>query len=82
MKEAALTGPLRNQINYSIENELVSTDIIGNICCSVFDSPATKISEDGKSVILYAWYDNEYGYTRQVIRLAKYVMDAQRKIYD
>ncbi len=82
LKSAALQGPLRNQINYSIENELVSTDIIGNTCCSVFDSPATKISADGMNAILYVWYDNEYGYTQQVIRLAKYIMETQRKIYD
>ncbi|MDF1697215.1 MAG: glyceraldehyde-3-phosphate dehydrogenase [Saprospiraceae bacterium] len=82
MKNAALSGPLRNQIKYSFEKELVSNDIIGNTCCSVFDSPATKISRDGKNVVLYVWYDNEFGYTQQVIRLAKYVMDAQRKIYD
>ena len=82
MKDAALNGILRNQIKYSFEKELVSNDIIGNTCCSVFDSPATKISSDSKSVVLYVWYDNEYGYTQQVIRLAKYIMDAQRKIYD
>ena len=82
MKDAALNGALRNQIKYSFEKELVSNDIIGNSCCSVYDSPATKISNDGKSVVLYVWYDNEYGYTQQVIRLAKYVMDAQRKVYD
>jgi len=82
MKDAALSGPLRNQIKYSFEKELVSNDIIGNSCCSVFDSPATKISNDNRSVVLYVWYDNEFGYTQQVIRLAKYIMDTQRKIYD
>lgn len=82
MKDAALNGDLRNQIKFSFEKELVSNDIIGNSCCSVFDSPATKISSDRKSVVLYVWYDNEYGYTQQVIRLAKYIMDAQRKVYD
>ncbi len=82
MKNAALNGVLRNQIKYSFEKELVSNDIIGNSCCSVFDSPATKISTDGRSVVLYVWYDNEYGYTQQVIRLAKYIMNAQRKVYD
>ena len=81
MKNSALEGPLRNQIKYSFEKELVSSDIIGNNCCSVFDSPSTKISADGKNIVLYVWYDNEYGYTQQVIRLAKYVMDAQRKMY-
>jgi glyceraldehyde 3-phosphate dehydrogenase len=82
MRIAALNGSLRNQIKYSFEKELVSNDIIGNTCCSVFDSPATKISSDGKSIVLYVWYDNEFGYTQQVIRLAKYVMEVQRKIYD
>lgn len=82
MKSSALQGPLRNQIRFSFEKELVSNDIIGNTCCSVFDSPSTKISADGKNIVLYVWYDNEYGYTQQVIRLAKYVMGAQRKVYD
>lgn len=82
MKNSALEGPLRNQIKYSFEKELVSSDIIGNNCCSVFDSPSTKVSQDGKNIVLYVWYDNEYGYTQQVIRLAKYIMDAQRAIYD
>ncbi len=82
LKNAAIQGPLRNQIKFSYEKELVSNDIIGNSCCSVYDSPATKISEDGGNIILYIWYDNEYGYTQQVVRLAKYIMGAQRKVYD
>lgn len=78
---AALNGDLVNQIHYSIDPELVSNDIIGNTCCSVFDSPATIVSKDGKNVVLYTWYDNEYGYTKQVIRLAKYVAKVRRLIY-
>lgn len=82
IKQAALEGSLRNQISYSFEKELVSSDIIGNPCCCVFDSPSTKVSADGKNAVLYVWYDNEFGYTQQVIRLSKYVMNVQRKIYD
>lgn len=81
VKDAALSGDLVNQIHYSIDPELVSNDIIGNTCCSVYDSPATIVSEDGKNVVLYTWYDNEYGYTKQVIRLAKYVAKVRRLIY-
>lgn len=81
IREAALTGDLVNQIHYSINAELVSNDIIGNECCSVFDSPATIVAPDGKSVVLYTWYDNEYGYTKQVMRLAKYVAKVRRNIY-
>ena len=77
----ALNGDLVNQIYYSLDSELVSNDIIGNTCCAVFDSQATIGSKDGKSVVLYTWYDNEYGYTKQVIRLAKYVTKVRRAIY-
>lgn len=81
MKDAALNGDLVNQIFYAYDPELVSSDIIGNTCCSVYDSNATIVSKDGKNVVLYAWYDNEFGYTKQVIRLAKYVTKVRRAIY-
>ncbi len=81
MRKAALEGDLVNQINYNIDPELVSNDIIGNSCCSVYDSNATIVSNDGKNVVIYAWYDNEFGYTKQVIRLAKYIAKVRRLIY-
>ena len=81
IKYAALNGDLVNQIHYSMDSEMVSNDIIGNVCCAVFDSPATIVSNDGKNVVLYTWYDNEYGYTKQVIRLAKYIAKVRRSIY-
>lgn len=81
MRAAALDGNLVNQIYYSVDPELVSSDIIGNTCCSVFDSPATIVSPDKKNIVLYVWYDNEFGYTKQVIRLAKYVSKVRRLIY-
>ncbi len=81
VKDAALNGELVNQINYSIDPELVSSDIVGNSCCSVFDSHATIVSNDGKNVVLYVWYDNEFGYTKQVLRLAKYITKVSRLVY-
>lgn len=78
VKDAALNGALVEQIYYSFSNELVSTDIIGNSCPSVFDSAATIVSNDKKSAILYVWYDNEYGYTRQVMRMAKFITKVRR----
>ena len=78
MKQAALEGELVEQINYSLSNELVSTDIVGNNAPAVYDSPATISSKDGKSIVLYIWYDNEYGYSRQVMRLAKYISNVRR----
>ena len=81
MQNASLTGDLVNQIRYSIEEDLVSNDIIGNVCCSVFDSPATLIHPDGYSIVLYVWYDNEFGYTKQVIRFAKQIAKVRRLLY-
>ncbi len=81
IKDAALNGNLVNQIYYSVDEEMVSNDIIGNTCCSVYDAPATLVSPDKKSIVLYTWYDNEYGYTKQVIRLAKYIAKVRRVIY-
>ena len=81
LRKAALNGSLVNQIHYALDPEMVSSDIIGNTCCSVFDSNATIVSKDGKSAVIYAWYDNEFGYTKQVMRLAKHVTRVRRLIY-
>jgi glyceraldehyde 3-phosphate dehydrogenase len=81
LREEALYGELVEQIQYAYSNELVSSDIVGNSCAVVYDSQATIVSEDGKSVTLYAWYDNEYGYTRQVVRLAKHLAKVRRLTY-
>jgi glyceraldehyde 3-phosphate dehydrogenase len=81
VRKASLEGDLVNQIFYSYDPELVSSDIIGNTCCSVYDSHATIVSPDGKNVVLYTWYDNEFGYTKQVIRLAKHITKVRRLIY-
>jgi glyceraldehyde 3-phosphate dehydrogenase len=81
LRNAALSGDLVEQIQYSVSNELVSTDLVGNSCASIVDSPATIVSKDNKSAVLYVWYDNEYGYSRQVIRYAKYLADVIRLRY-
>ena len=81
IRDAATYGSLVEQIDYSTSQELVSSDCIGNPHASILDSHATLISPNKKSVVLYVWYDNEYGYTRQVIRLAKYLGKVQRLTY-
>lgn len=81
MKHYALEGELVEQIKYSLNNELVSSDIVGTSAPSIFDSNATIVSNDGTNVVLYVWYDNEYGYSHQVIRLAKYIAKVRRYTY-
>ncbi|MGO4821502.1 MULTISPECIES: glyceraldehyde-3-phosphate dehydrogenase [unclassified Flavobacterium] len=81
MKKYALEGELVEQIKYSVNNELVSSDIVGTSAPSIYDSNATIVSNDGKNIVLYIWYDNEYGYSHQVIRLAKYIAKVRRFTY-
>ena len=81
MKKYALEGDLVEQIKYSLNNELVSSDIVGSPAPSIYDSNATIVTEDGKKVVIYVWYDNEYGYSHQVIRLAKYIAKVRRYTY-
>ena len=81
MKQYALEGELVEQIKYSLNNELVSSDIVGTSAPSIFDSNATIVSNDGHNIVLYVWYDNEYGYSHQVIRLAKYIAKVRRFTY-
>lgn len=81
MKKYALEGDLVEQIKYSMSNELVSSDIIGSTAPSIFDSKATIATKDGKNIVIYIWYDNEYGYSHQVMRLARYVSKIRRYTY-
>lgn len=81
IKKAAIEGVLVEQIKYEFNDELVSSDIIGCSAPSIFDSKATIVRKDGKNVVIYIWYDNEYGYCHQVIRLAKYVAKVRRFTY-
>ncbi|MEL7248349.1 MAG: glyceraldehyde-3-phosphate dehydrogenase [Bacteroidota bacterium] len=81
LREAALYGDLVEQIQYSTSTEYVSSNAVGNTCTSVLDAPSTIVSADGKQVVLYVWYDNEYGYTCQVVRLAKHIAGARRYRY-
>lgn len=72
MKEAA-AGELKGVLGYT-EDEIVSSDILGNTFGSIFDATLTMIVEDptgAQHVKVVAWYDNEMSFTSQYLRLAK-----------
>ncbi|MFY7810710.1 MAG: glyceraldehyde-3-phosphate dehydrogenase [Flavobacterium sp.] len=81
LKKYALEGELVEQIKYSVSNELVSSDIVGTPAPSIYDSKATLVAQNGTSIVLYIWYDNEFGYSHQVLRLAKYIAKVRRYFY-
>src|SRR5690625_4737254 len=70
LRQESLTGQLRNQIDYIYSHDAVSTDFVGSNRAGVVDGLATIVNEGshGSSLVLYVWYDNEYGYSCQVVR--------------
>ena len=63
-----------------VTDEIVSSDIIGDTHGGIFDTTQTKVIDLGdKSMVqIAAWYDNEYGYTAQMIRCAVYLMNLMK----
>lgn len=67
LRTVSLTSPLRQQVDYIESPEVVSTDFVGSNRAGIVDGLATIA--DGTDVVLYVWYDNEYGYSCQVVRV-------------
>ncbi|MBS1907332.1 MAG: glyceraldehyde-3-phosphate dehydrogenase [Actinobacteria bacterium] len=67
LRRVSLHSKLRQQIDYVESPEVVSTDFVGSHRAGIVDGLATIAN--GTDVILYVWYDNEYGYSSQVIRV-------------
>ena len=66
LRQKALHSDLQQQIGYTISTEAVSTDFVGSRQACVIDAQATIV--EGRSCVLYCWYDNEFGYSCQVVR--------------
>jgi len=71
MKAAAQTGDMSKTLGYTDE-KVVSTDFRGCSFSSIFDAEA-GIALDGTFVKVVAWYDNEYGYTCNMLRFVQHV---------
>jgi glyceraldehyde 3-phosphate dehydrogenase len=67
LREVSLESPMQNQIDYTNSPEVVSSDFVGSRAAGVVDSLATIVQ--GKRCVVYVWYDNEFGYSCQVVRM-------------
>lgn len=76
MKEAA-EGPLKGILGYT-EDEVVSTDFVGESCTSVFDAKGGTMIGDSLVKII-AWYDNEFGYSKKILELVEYMYSVDNK---
>ncbi|MET9881142.1 glyceraldehyde-3-phosphate dehydrogenase [Actinacidiphila glaucinigra] len=79
LREVSLTSPLKRQIDFISAPDAVSSDFIGSRHASIVDAGATKV--DGDNAILYLWYDNEFGYSCQVIRVVQHVSEVEYPTY-
>lgn len=67
LRHVSLHSELQKQIDYVNSEEVVSSDFVGSRRAGIVDSKATIVN--GNRVVLYVWYDNEFGYSAQVIRI-------------
>lgn len=73
LRQMAMHSDLQKQIDYVCSQEVVSTDFVGSRHAGVVDAEATICTDN--RVILYVWYDNEYGYSCQVVRVMEDMAD-------
>ena len=71
LREVSLHSSLQDQIDFTNSPEAVSSDMVGSSYAGIVDSLATIVQ--GNRCVLYVWYDNEYGYSYQVVRIVEKV---------
>ncbi|HET8799683.1 MAG TPA: glyceraldehyde-3-phosphate dehydrogenase [Marinobacter sp.] len=79
LRDMALHSELQKQIDFVNSPEVVSTDFVGSRHAGIVDAQATIAG--GKRLILYVWYDNEFGYSAQVIRVVNQMAGVNYPIF-
>ncbi|MEI8595577.1 glyceraldehyde-3-phosphate dehydrogenase [Photobacterium sp. Hal280] len=79
LRNVALNSALSGQIDYTQSTEIVSSDIVGSRHAGVVDGAAT-IAQD-KRCVLYIWYDNEFGYSCQVVHCMEQMMGVRYQTF-
>lgn len=79
LRRVSTHSNLRQQLDYIYSPEVVSTDLLGTSHASVVDGLATIAS--GNHLVLYVWYDNEYGYSHQVVRVVEDIAGVRPTVY-
>ncbi|MFJ6986839.1 MULTISPECIES: glyceraldehyde-3-phosphate dehydrogenase [unclassified Streptomyces] len=79
LRHVSLTSPLKRQIDFISAPDAVSSDFIGSRHASIVDAGALKV--EGDNAILYLWYDNEFGYSCQVVRVVQHVSGVEYPTY-
>ena len=76
LRQHSMDGALQDQLDWTAAPDVVSIDQVGNDHASIIDATATIV--EGNKAVVYAWYDNEYGYSAQCIRLVAQIIGLKR----
>jgi glyceraldehyde 3-phosphate dehydrogenase len=79
LREASLHSPMKRQIDFIASPDSVSTDFVGSRHASIVDANATIVN--GKNAIVYLWYDNEFGYSCQVVRVVQHISGVEYPLF-
>lgn len=79
LRGLSLDSPLQQQIDFIDSPEVVSSDFVGSHRAGVVDGLATIAGE--KNLVLYVWYDNEFGYSSQVIRVVEHMAGTHPRVF-
>ena len=79
LRWVSLQSPLQRQVDYVSSPDAVSTDFVGARHAAVIDAEATIVN--GKHCVLYVWYDNEFGYSCQVVRVVQQISGVEYPSY-
>ncbi|WIM68455.1 glyceraldehyde-3-phosphate dehydrogenase [Corynebacterium breve] len=78
LRRVSTDSNLRQQIEYIHSPEVVSTDFVGSTHAGIVDGLATIAN--GNHLVLYVWYDNEFGYSNQVVRIVEEVLGVRPRV--
>ena len=69
LRNVSLHSKLQRQIDFTTSPDMVSSDLVGNRHACIVDGEATIVNDN--RAVLYVWYDNEFGYACQVVRVVQ-----------
>jgi glyceraldehyde 3-phosphate dehydrogenase len=79
LRNVSLHSGLKRQIDFTTSNDAVSTDFVGSRHASIVDANATIVN--GSNAIVYLWYDNEFGYSCQVVRVVQHISGVEYPLF-
>ncbi|MEZ0580294.1 glyceraldehyde-3-phosphate dehydrogenase [Nocardioides sp. MH1] len=79
LRRTSLEGPLSRCLDFTTANDAVSSDFVGSRASSIVDANAALV--DGDQAMLYVWYDNEFGYSCQVVRVVQSISGVEYPTY-